>query len=93
VEWLSGQITKHSPLGPCNTSSMHNANQKACQNDIKKNGHVIYLKYSFEVNFISFQQITWKVECMSLHIGGKTFAPTSNGLERGMDQNYWHLLL
>jgi hypothetical protein len=22
----------------------------------------------------------------------RTFAPTSNGLERGMGQNYWHLL-
>jgi hypothetical protein len=26
VEWLGGQIIKHSPLGPHNTLNMHNAN-------------------------------------------------------------------
>jgi hypothetical protein len=47
---------------------------------LQKNGHAIFLKYSYEINVCSsLCQLLKKGDPMSLPLGDEALAPTSNG--------------
>jgi hypothetical protein len=50
------------------------------------------LKYSLEVDIIPFLQTTKKKKQKPSHQREKTFMPISNGLRKGVGQNYLNLL-
>jgi hypothetical protein len=77
-------------LAPHKISSASNANQKGkqrwCQ---KKNAHVIFLKYSLEINLFIFLPTAQKGYACHHHSKKKlALMSTLNGLERIVNLNY-----
>jgi hypothetical protein len=59
---------------------------------LKKEWSCNMLKYSLEVNLIPFLQTTKKKKQKPSHQREKAFIPISNGLRKGVGQNYLNLI-
>jgi hypothetical protein len=66
--------------------------KKQIKNDVRKNGHAIFLKYSLKVNIPLSLPIVEKRAHTPPLLREKASTPTSNGLGRIMDLNFSLLL-